>query len=89
MIRLVGQPDIDLDQDGLECLGDREGDGAIDVCCDGIAPRPCAPGPSCDLVEGTTCVDSVRIADGYSTALRFSAVNAEVIGIRAATSTVP
>lgn len=88
----VGQPDIDVDGDGHECVADRDGDGRYDLCCDGIAPAPCRPGPSCEEIgdpNGSRCAVDARVADGYSAAFVFSAVQAGIVGVRAVTSTIP
>lgn len=89
------QPDIDLDLDGPECVIDTDGDGAIDLCCDG------APGQSCSTGSGATscpgkievpsitpgvpqlrwkCALAPAIADGYSVGITFTAVRATIVG---------
>lgn len=81
------QPDIDLDQDGAECLYDTDGDGTLDLCCD-AEPGPCGEArcagvPVPALKDGLpqSCVLDPRMADGYSLGLTFTAVGAELVGI--------
>ena len=85
-------PDIDLDGDGLECIIDTDGDGSVDVCCDGDS----AGGSACPingrcptevvlpLAPGRPdwqCALNPRIADGYSVGFTFTAVAASIVGI--------
>lgn len=81
------QPDIDLDEDGPECLYDRDGDGTLDLCCD-QEPGPCGEAQCAGvsippLVAGdpSSCVLDPRMADGYSVGFTFTAVGAEMVGV--------
>lgn len=85
------QPDVDLDFDGLECVRDTDGDGVINVCCDGVGLNDsCAggttmgcPGAMVDPVDRTkpyTCAQAPDIADGYSVGITFTAVKATIVG---------
>jgi cysteine-rich repeat protein len=65
------QPDIDVDNDGLERLSDTDGDNHIDLCVDGNGTQ----------IQGVDCVDDPRIADGYSTSVAIDAVAARLGGI--------
>lgn len=90
IVALLGpQPDIDLDLDGLECLLDTDGDGAIDRCCDGRGPGSrcdtalgCegAEVPPSDADDPSSCARPVDLADGYSLAILFSALRARIVG---------
>ncbi len=79
------QPDVDLDNDGLECLLDINGDGYIDRCCDGevdacgSCSRVVAP---VDPSKPESCVFAAEMADGYSVNFTFEAVAANVVGVR-------
>lgn len=84
---LFGPPDIDLDGDGLECALDRDGDGRVDLCCDGVVGQACSSQltgcagtevPPIDSNPGRegTCAFAPEMADGYSIALEFTAVPA-------------
>lgn len=84
------KPDIDLDRDGSECLVDTDGDGRIDRCCDGAGiGNPCFANGACIASEiaaieprdPSTCALSPTMADGYSVALAFSAVAAEILAV--------
>jgi hypothetical protein len=73
------QPDVDLDGDGLESyvVDDTSDDGldcqaVIVACIDGDGTR----------IEGRNCQVDGRFADGFSAALPFTAVSAEILGIR-------
>lgn len=81
------QPDIDLDQDGAECLYDSDGNGTLDLCCD-QEPGPCGEArcagvPIPPLVAGdpSSCALDPRMADGYSVGFTFTAVRAEMVGV--------
>lgn len=87
---LIGpQPDIDLDFDGLECMRDLDGDGAIDVCCDGAGQANSCGGPTCpgaavtaiDPNNPSSCAAHPKVADGYSIGLTFDAVDAKIVGV--------
>ena len=84
-------PDIDLDGDGQECTITDPLTGAVGRCCDGAGP-----GTTCGLTVTTcaaeeiepaipdnpaSCAQRTEFADGYSAALRFTAVRASVVGI--------
>lgn len=82
-------PDIDLDFDGRECLIDSNGDGQIDICCDGRGPgAECnsevrCPGeqvPPADPDDPSSCARPADIDDGYSLSLTFSALRARIVG---------
>lgn len=49
------QPDMDVDEDGLETLFDTDNDGAVDRCVDGDGTE----------ILGTDCPRDPAIADGY------------------------
>lgn len=85
------RPDVDLDFDGLECARDTNGDGTIDLCCEGVpgsdfctnALSMC-PGARINPTDPNrphTCSLNPKVADGYSVALTFSAVAAKIVGI--------
>jgi cysteine-rich repeat protein len=71
------QPDVDLDGDGLEYYNTMRS-----------GPRGCQPVvTSCVDGDGTTiaghdCVNDPRMADGWSAGLPFTAVHAEIVGVR-------
>lgn len=68
-------PDVDLDGDGLEGFEFAAGDdcqSVIVACVDGDGRR----------VEGRDCIYDPAIADGYSTAFLFTAIDATVLGVR-------
>lgn len=83
------QPDIDLDDDGQECLLDIDADGRVDRCCDGRGPGvACAEGnttcpgfeiPALDPSRIISCAETARLKDGFSFALEFSATSAKII----------
>lgn len=84
------RPDVDLDQDGLECLLDTDGDGLIDVCCDGFgAAEACGRGAACagatvaplEPDKPWTCARRGSMADGYSVGMVFGAVRATIVGV--------
>ncbi len=77
VMAVAGQPDIDLDGDGLECLFDAAGTGNVDRCCDGA--------PACDLQSclqidppdpARSCAQSPQLADGHSISFFFTGVPA-------------
>lgn len=85
------RPDVDLDLDGLECVKDTDGDGSVDLCCDGFGTADTCTG-SGNTCPGSrvlpiqadkpwTCALHPRIADGYSVAIAFTAVRATIVGI--------
>lgn len=84
------KPDVDLDFDGLECVRDTDGDGSIDLCCDGAGAAGCSlatsacPGaevPPIDPSRPQTCALHPAIADGFSVAITFTAVAAQIVGV--------
>ena len=86
------EPDIDLDGDGLECIIDTDGDGTVDVCCDGdpSIPSSCPQNRTCPtaqvgpIVEGRppwTCALDPRMADGYSVGFTYTAVQASILSV--------
>lgn len=69
-------PDVDLDGDGLESFevawsGPRGCQPVVTACIDGNGTR----------IEGRRCYDDPRIADGYSSALTFTATRAMITGV--------
>ncbi len=69
-------PDVDLDGDGLESFevvstGPRGCQPVVTACIDGDGTR----------IEGRRCYDDPRIADGFSSALTFTATRASVTGV--------
>ncbi len=69
-------PDVDLDGDGLESFevartGPRGCQAVVTACIDGDGTR----------IEGRGCYDDPRIADGYSSALTFTATRTEITGV--------
>jgi hypothetical protein len=91
VVYLLGaEPDIDLDFDGIECLFDVSGDGAVDRCCDGRGPgvRCDVDGQSCGGAEvppvnpanPASCAQPASIDDGFSMAIAFAAVRASIVG---------
>lgn len=90
VVSLVGPAtDVDLDGDGLECTHDLDGDGRIDLCCDGVGDAIACNSNGCtgsavppiDPVRPHTCALAPEMADGYSIAFEFTAVPATVVGI--------
>ncbi len=84
------EPDVDLDFDGKECVIDTDGDGAIDLCCDGrgatqdgckILDCPGFEIPPSDPAKPWTCALRQGIDDGYSLAITFTAVPASIVGV--------
>ena len=78
------QPDVDLDFDGLECALDTDGDSIIDRCCDGgdvCSPTCTNVVPAVDPSRPESCALDPRMADGYSIAFTFTAVQAQIVGI--------
>lgn len=83
-VAYAGPPDIDVDGDGLECVLDTDADGLIDRCCDGEvdACGQCSqPVPPLDVNVPGSCLADPRMADGYSIALEFTAVRAQILGV--------
>ncbi len=83
-------PDVDLDLDGLECAKDTDGDGSIDLCCDGHASLRCNPAssgcpgdiiPPVDPMKPASCALHPKMADGYSIGITFTAVRASIVGV--------
>lgn len=68
----LGSPGVDGDNDGAECLGDRDLDGVIDLCCDGAGAgelRCLGCAREIPPVEGAapnSCGSLTSVADGYS-----------------------
>lgn len=89
---LIAQPDIDLDGDGLECAFRTSGDFTVDGCCDGngrgndcLSSSGACTGmqvPPAVPDRPASCAEQSPIADGYSIALAFDAVPAEVLGVQ-------
>lgn len=82
LLAMLLAPDIDLDGDGLEVMIGGA-DGLIAECYDGCTPPAC-PGPRVPPLSpraSSSCALSPRLADGYSIAIRFGAVSAQVVGI--------
>ena len=84
------RPDVDLDFDGIECVRDTNGDGAIDLCCNGMIGQDSCTGAltSCPGREITpinsqpwSCALHPQIADGYSVGITFTAVAATIVGV--------
>jgi hypothetical protein len=63
------QPDVDLDDDGLETFFDDDDDGAIDRCVDGDGSE----------ILGTDCYNDGAIADGYRIILAVHGLRAIVV----------
>lgn len=83
---LIGQNDIDLDGDGLECAYDSDGDSITDRCCDGAGNLTCPTDPTC-LGEELFSTDPARpgrcrerIVDGFSGTLTMTGIRASVVG---------
>jgi hypothetical protein len=71
------QPDVDLDGDGLEFYEvDDSGpfgcQAVISACIDGDGTR----------IAGHDCPGDARMADGWSAGLPFTAVGANIVGVR-------
>lgn len=72
-----GQPDIDLDNDGIEKIARSAG---TTTCTDGdgstavTSPSPCPNGQST-----CSCVQNAKMADGFSAYLKFEAVPAKIV----------
>lgn len=89
---LIAQPDIDIDGDGLECAYRTSGNLTIDGCCDGngsgndcLTSNGACTGMSIPPAvpdRPASCAEQLQIADGYSIALGFDAVPAQVLGVR-------
>lgn len=87
MVAVVGQPDIDRDGDGRDCFYDSNGDGRVDICCDGEGER-CRGAANCstkvpspDRLNPGLCAQDPRMADAWSIAFNFEADPAEVTGV--------
>lgn len=87
-LTISGMPDVDLDGDGAECAVDQDGDQAIDLCCDAVAPGDACFDTACavtvprvDPDDASSCADHREFADGYSVGMRVSGVVTEVVGI--------
>ncbi len=84
-----GAVDQDLDFDGLECALDRDGDGLVDLCCDGVGDGPACESGRCvgetirpvDTTNLATCAQAAEFADGFSIGLYFTAVPARIVGV--------
>lgn len=63
------QPDLDLDEDGLETFADTDGDGSIDRCVDGDGSE----------ILGTDCPSNPAMADGYRLIFAIHGVRAIVV----------
>ncbi len=68
VVALGLQPDIDADADGLERFESE--DGIVARCIDGDGT----------VLEGSSCPCDPAIADGYSAAVRFEAIPANIVG---------
>ncbi|MEQ9497768.1 MAG: hypothetical protein RIT81_12940 [Deltaproteobacteria bacterium] len=85
----AGAVDQDLDFDGLECVLDRDGDGLVDLCCDGVGDGPACEFGRCvgetirpiDTTNLATCAQAPEFADGFSIELFFTAVPARIVGV--------
>jgi len=64
VVRSGGQPDVDVDRDGLERFFDDDGDLVVDRCVDGDGTEVRAPG----------CASEERFQDGFELRLLFRAV---------------
>ena len=67
------RPDLDLDHDGLEGYEVQNGAGCqavVTACTDGDGTR----------IEGRSCFSDPRMADGFSAAFEFSAIQATAVG---------
>jgi hypothetical protein len=86
-------PDIDLDvpPDGLAAVIDTDGDGRIDLCCLGNGLGQAQSNNHCNRKQAPpldpapgkqwTCALNPLMADGYSVAITFTAVQARIVGI--------
>ncbi len=68
--RLSSQPDVDLDNDGLESFQSTASAG-VTACIDGNKVTKITSG---------TCAQDKRIADGYSVTFSFTATRASIVG---------
>jgi hypothetical protein len=78
------RPDIDLDDDGPECLLDGSGDGLVDLCCDGTCEASQCQGrivEPFDPARPDSCARTAAIADGYSIGFTLTAVKATIVGV--------
>ena len=82
---LIGQPDIDLDDDGLECFYERDGDGIIDACCESggsiCSAEPCQDSPQpVQPNRPATCAANPEFADGFSASFLLQGERATIVG---------
>lgn len=70
LVRLSSQPDVDLDNDGLETF-QGSATGSITVCTDG---------DNVTKITSGTCPQDQRIADGYSVTFSFTATRTKILG---------
>ena len=73
-------PALDVDQDGLECLLDTEGDGAVDFCCAACTDRECS-GSAIPATGDQPWTCALNVTDGYSAAFTFTGVDATIVGV--------
>lgn len=77
-----GQPDIDVDADGIECLYDADGDGSLEACCEGAQLARC-PTEVCEAPiltsESNHCTQS--LSDGHSVSFELAGVAATFVGV--------
>lgn len=84
---LLGGPDVDLDGDGLDCYGDQDGDGALDVCCPRHDQPVCGMGDCVSPVGPTdparpfSCAENELMRDGYSASFTLTGVPARIVGV--------
>lgn len=85
--QLIGGSDVDLDDDGLECVHDGNGDGDFDLCCEGTNPvGVCARDGACEVstIESAdptmpaACMLRPTMADGYSVGVNLTGVRAVI-----------
>lgn len=82
----AGEADVDVDGDGIECVYDRDGDGAIDTCCEGrgaqqCSATPCAvPVPAMIPGEPASCAAAPSMNDGYSVTFEIKGRPASLVG---------